>query len=284
MTDKAKLVTAFPVKEGPQEAVNVEAEHLDFTRTTPIPDSFTICGPCCCAIRCNYCDFPSCFGCKGNCQICCFEQEGFCCKFISHDKVCCICFHDALECVVCSAACKAYRQCCCCEWICGCPLESAYVSTEAAFSSIPTNDGSVNSKDVIPCNACLCSISSCYFSFPSILSCYEKTTCCCLESEAACCKIMLCTENRKKNSLCIVLAKQNFFCLWPTTCIKTMNQCLCIDSRCALPCDSEVPFLCMCLPFCTCCVNGDIRCECCQPLSTLLGGAAKSRSSSSTQH
>lgn len=37
--DNVKLVTAFVVTEEPQEAVNVQVEHLDFTRTTPIPDS-----------------------------------------------------------------------------------------------------------------------------------------------------------------------------------------------------------------------------------------------------
>lgn len=50
-----------------------------------------------------------------------------------------------------NTACKVYRQCFCCEWICGCPLESAYVSTDAAYSSIPTNDGSVNTADIVPC-------------------------------------------------------------------------------------------------------------------------------------
>eukprot|EP01033_Poteriospumella_lacustris_P008415 gene8415-gene9163 len=207
---------------------------------------------CCCAFRCTNFDFPNCIGCKGNCQICCIEQEGFCCKTVSHDQVCCVVFHDALECVMCTTACKTYRQCFCCEFICGCPLDQAYVHTGAAYSNIPKSGASLATSDVVPC---CCSISSLYMRFPGCISCYEKTTCCCFEAETVCCRVMTCSSNRRKDTLCMVFEKANCYMVWPTTIIKSISQCMFLDTRCAIPCDKEIPFICMPLPFCTCCVN-----------------------------
>jgi hypothetical protein len=265
MADKSPLAQSV---DEPVSAEDVKAE-IDFTKTSPIPDTFTRVDLCCCAFRCTNFDFPGCIGCKGNCQICCFEQEGFCCKSVSHDKVCCVVFHDTLECVMCATACKTYRQCFCCELICGCPLDSAYVHTTAAYSNIPTSGKSIVTSEVVPCSACLCSISSLYLRFPGCISCYEKTTCCCFETESVCCRIMTCSSNRKKETLCMVFEKSNFYIVWPTTFIKSISQCMLFDSRCAIPCDSEVPCICMMLPFCTCCVNCKPRCECCATVGAL---------------
>jgi hypothetical protein len=171
--------------------------------------------------------------------------------------------------VMCATACKTYRQCFCCELICGCPLDSAYVHTTAAYSNIPTSGKSIVTSEVVPCSACLCSISSLYLRFPGCISCYEKTTCCCFETESVCCRIMTCSSNRKKETLCMVFEKSNFYIVWPTTFIKSISQCMLFDSRCAIPCDSEVPCICMMLPFCTCCVNCKPRCECCATVGAL---------------
>jgi hypothetical protein len=170
---------------------------------------------------------------------------------------------------------KCYRQCFCCELICGCPLESAYVNTAAVHSNVPTNDGSGNLDDAIPCSACLCSISSCYFSFPACLSCYDKATCLCCETEAACCRLLCCEQNRKKETLCIIFEKTNLFCMWPTTCSKVTSQLCCLDTRCAFPCDKDVPCLCMPLPFCTCCVNFQCNISCCKSVAQLTQTAQK---------
>lgn len=52
---------------------------------------------------------------------------------------------------------------------------------------------------------------------------------------------------------------------------KSIIHCCCIDRRCAIPCDADVPCMLTCLPFCVCCVNGNFTVACGQTLNQLLG-------------
>jgi hypothetical protein len=79
------------------------------------------------------------------------------------------------------------------------------------------------------------------------------------------------SNNRRKEKLCILFEKQSCFIAWPKTCMKTINQCLFLDSRCAFPCDKEVPIICMLLPFCSICANFGMKCACCASINTLVG-------------
>eukprot|EP01032_Pedospumella_encystans_P025312 gene25312-28614_t len=58
----------------------------------------------------------------------------------------------------------------------------------------------------------------------------------------------------------------------PYTCAKLIGQFFCIDQRCALPCDEEVPCLITYLPFCTCsCINGGFNVRCCETIGQATG-------------
>ncbi len=98
------------------------------------------CPLCCCAFNCSNCDFPNCIGFKGNCRCLCIEEEGFFCKLGKRDNTCCVCFSTECDLVSCPRACRVYRQCCCFEWICGCPLNNAYVDTQIIFKPIPSRE------------------------------------------------------------------------------------------------------------------------------------------------
>eukprot|EP01040_Poterioochromonas_malhamensis_P018646 gene18646-21828_t len=236
-------------------------------KESSIPDTFIKCPLICCAFRCDHFDCFHCFGCKGNCQCLCIEEEGFCCKMVK-ERACCICFASSLDIVACPAAMKCYRQCFCVEWICGCPFDG-YLNTQVGFREIPTREGAEVTTDSRPCMGVCCSISNLYLSFPGCCSSYQKTSCLCLELESICLKPM-CMETTKanKSSLCL-LNKAHCFIVSPTTCCKSILQVFCLDNRCAIPCDSEVPCICLPLPFCSLCANWALRVECCASIGEL---------------
>ena len=60
-----------------------------------------------------------------------------------------------------------------------------------------------------------------------------------------------------------------FLLFW--TSAKAVTVCLCVDSRCALPCDEDVPCVYSYLPFCTICIKGRLRLACCQTFGQLTG-------------
>jgi hypothetical protein len=104
----------------------------------------------CCAFRCDHFDCFHCFGCKGNCQCLCIEEDGFCFKCVK-DRACCIVCASSLECVSCPSSMKCYRQFFCFEWVCGCPFDSGYLNTQVVFHEIPKNVGSEVLTDSTPC-------------------------------------------------------------------------------------------------------------------------------------
>lgn len=237
-------------------------------KETNIPDSFIQCPAICCAFRCDHFDCGNCFGFKGNSQCLCFEEEGFCCK-ISKDGPCCVCCATNLELVACPGICKCYRQCFCIEWICGCPFDNGYLNTQVGFHEIPSRGGADYTKDSRPCLGICCSLTSLYIGFPACLSAYQKTDCIFTQLESLCCKPTCCENtSTQKSSLCLV-QKAHCFLVMPKTCLKSTFQLFCLDHRCAIPCDNEVPCVFMPLPFLTLCSHWAFNFACCATLADM---------------
>jgi hypothetical protein len=52
---------------------------------------------------------------------------------------------------------------------------------------------------------------------------------------------------------------------------KSVHRCNFCDSRCAFPCDDDVPCIWSGCCFCTCCVNFTCKVTCCATINELLG-------------
>ena len=112
-------------------------------------------------------------------------------------------------------------------------MELAEVSVAPAFKTSMAD--APDPKDLRPCMACCCTILSCYVAFPQCIGCYSKGVFTCIETESVACK-----PSVVEGSLCKLLSSEVEL-VKPVTCVKCAAQECCIDSRCALPCDSEVP-------------------------------------------
>ena len=108
---------------------------------------------------------------------------------------------------------------------------------------------------------------ACYFKSPDCIGWYSKGACVCAEIEWACCK-----PGKEEGSMCIC-AKGELEFVQPTTCVKLTCQECCLDSRCAVPCDDEVPCIIACLSLQ--CVR-DYKCDCKFGQSLAAGGATAS--------
>eukprot|EP00468_Gymnochlora_sp_CCMP2014_P009701 CAMPEP_0167764300 /NCGR_PEP_ID=MMETSP0110_2-20121227/13946_1 /TAXON_ID=629695 /ORGANISM="Gymnochlora sp., Strain CCMP2014" /LENGTH=190 /DNA_ID=CAMNT_0007651669 /DNA_START=15 /DNA_END=587 /DNA_ORIENTATION=+ len=131
-------------------------------------------------------------------------------------------------------------------------------------------------KDLCMLCHCCCVQDSLYFDFPGCCGLVFTGACCCCTSTESC-KCLQFEENTRvflrSTCQCIRcdLTGENFICcrdvgkgvccccltyafsyscdLAFLTCIKAATQVLCIDSRCALPCDEDVPMGIGCLSF-----------------------------------
>lgn len=183
---------------------------------------------------------------------------------------CCVVGSGACELVNPVGVFKIYRQIFCFELICGCPVQEAYFDTQLSISKSAARSGSAAAEDIVPCSACCCDFTSLYLKWPECCGIYSKSTMVCLEREYVACKPAFLggAQNPKQNLLCLC-AQGNCLLVPPKTCVKAETQEFCFDYRCALPCDEDVPCLCMPIMFCTCCVNGQCYCGCCQSLQTI---------------
>jgi hypothetical protein len=155
--DSAPGVTVEPSSYPPQQQ-HLDTDYAGDSRLiqpnpNSIPEYYIQFPAICCACRYDNCDFPSCFGYKGNCLCICCEQDDFCCKCIpQNEKTCCVLSSSSCEIVSCvTSHCRCYRQCCCCEVLCGCPLQNSYIATDATFKGVPNRDGSAGLADAIIC-------------------------------------------------------------------------------------------------------------------------------------
>jgi len=108
--------------------------------------------------------------------------------------------------------------------------------------------------------ACCCFITSCYLVFPKCISGYMKGVVMCCEVESLCCQ-----PGQRDGTICLC-HRGEAECIRPYTCCKFSQQVLCLDTRCAFPCDGEVP--CMITMYGLTCVQ-DYKCEpgCCKTLA-----------------
>ena len=96
----------------------------------------------------------------------------------------------------------------------------------------------VDSKDL--CSVCglVCIVLSCYPKWPDCLGCSAKGVFLCCEIEQ-----VLCKTGRTEGSLCMCM-KSEWEVIKPTVCVKCTKQLFCLDLRCALPFDEDVPCVC----------------------------------------
>eukprot|EP01036_Dinobryon_divergens_P036015 gene36015-46793_t len=95
-------------------------------------------------------------------------------------------------------------------------------------------DRKANVKDLIPYESCCCFIRSCYCKFPLCLGCQGDYSCLCIEQSYKQCKPV---ENDE--DIVCSCCEGGCYVVPITTCCKSVDQCFCLDSRCAFPCDDD---------------------------------------------
>eukprot|EP01039_Chlorochromonas_danica_P008180 gene8180-9023_t len=209
-----------------------------------LPPNFIRLDPIYCAFRCDYLDWPHCFGCKGATQFLCIEDEYYSCKCTpanNEQNVCFLLGSGVSDLTNPECRCKLYRQCFCFEWVCGCPLDESMLQPGEMLRNVESKEGLSNVYDAVPCNATCCTIDSCFCSFPACIGCVQRQQCLCVKNTAIYMKPLCWDKEREKQRSCCLLAKSNAVCYsTPTTCIKCMDQNFCLDRRCAFPCDEEL--------------------------------------------
>lgn len=117
----------------------------------------------------------------------------------------------------------------------------------------------VDAGDLIPIFAFCCSFSSLYTEYPDCVGCSGQSVVCCIEADFLQCKL---PKEGADPRLCCTCSKQNVICVNPVTCLKGQSQTFCIDSRCALPLDDDVPCLFTLIPFCVVMSFGECNVAC----------------------
>lgn len=199
---------------------------------------------------------PYCLGCTSNCQFLCCRTNSFLCKPAKHDRVKAVCAEDVFECVVPNLnSFKCYRQCCCIEVVCGWPLNSALVKFPMSVADQPPSFTTAPSEHLIPYGASCCTIDSCFLKFPDCIGCYDKGICLVCEWESTGCKPFFLNPNRADKDLLCLCQQRSCQIVMPYLGCKREAQSFCCDHRAALPCDADVPCVCMPIMFLTAVVN-----------------------------
>jgi hypothetical protein len=134
----------------------------------------------------------------------------------------------------------------------GAPPEPVEEPEPTLLSKGTTTDGGVKIEDLTACCALGCCICSLYSKVPDCIGTHSKGQALCMELECLTCK-----SSSNEGSLCIC-CKNELECIKPTVCIKLTAQVCCVDNRCSVPCDEEVPPILACLGL-TCCK--DYKCD-----------------------
>jgi hypothetical protein len=112
--------------------------------------------------------------------------------------------------------------------------------------SVQSNNEAKNTKhgltddisELIPFSACCCSVSSCFCKFPDCIGVETSGTLVCFNVDAVCCR---CVSDDPQ--VCCVIQRCDWLLVNIRTCLECRSQVCCCDSRCALPCDDNVPCL-----------------------------------------
>ena len=121
--------------------------------------------------------------------------------------------------------------------------DAAGKATDAAGKAI---DSVVNLKvgtiePYVMCAEC-CTVNAIGLDYPNCIGCSSEGICCaCIVAKADACK----PGPADSDVICLGNAAA-CMCVKPGTVLcKSKQQCFCCDSRCALPCDEDVPFSCV---------------------------------------
>jgi len=131
------------------------------------------------------------------------------------------------------------------------------VNTNAESPAPAHNPFKVDPSDLLVCSACCCAISSLYTKWPNCCGCYVLSDYCCVSQEGVCCKPVAAEPGD-----CCMCQQVTCKIIWPKTCCEGVQQTFCLDSRCAFPCNKDVPCL-LNVCFLTCCYNWACMCKCC---------------------
>ena len=118
--------------------------------------------------------------------------------------------------------------------------------------------------DLVPIMGFCCSFTSLYCpeKCSQMCGCFGQVTCLCLEEEFFCCK------PSEKDTDCCILQKISVVIIKPTTCISGKAQVFCLDNRCALPCNEDIPCI---MNACglNCCIDWGMSFGCCKKVIDL---------------
>mmetsp|Transcript_14428 Transcript_14428/g.23664 ORF Transcript_14428/g.23664 Transcript_14428/m.23664 type:complete len:162 (-) Transcript_14428:276-761(-) len=127
----------------------------------------------------------------------------------------------------------------------------------------------VDVKELIPCSAMCCGITSCFCDFPECIGCKGEFVMCCFQSESAWCK-KLSTKNpaNMEGKICVCFEGECSI-VNITRCCSVQEQVFCLDNRCSIPTNADIPCICTCLPFCTCCADWKLAVHCCKKIGDM---------------
>lgn len=254
-----------------KKAGRFQYDNIDFSKKQPIPDNFI--KVACCAFRFDNFEMPTCFGFKSGCQVCCFQCTSYACKPITgNDNVCLICADDIFELVNFAPTLYCYRQCCCIELVMQLPALEGYVEMPNVAKAVDEHFETANPADVYPCSGSCCSIDSCYLKYPDCIGCFSRGHFCCVDGSSTSCKPIFLDENRKNKDLLCLVSKGHRYCVPFKFGCWSEEQCFIRDSRCAFPCNEQVPCL-LSTCFITCCVNFQVDIKIAATLAELLTSA-----------
>ena len=125
-------------------------------------------------------------------------------------------------------------------------------------------DGQTGASELVPFNACCCAISSCVCDYPEYIGAVAEGSVCCFEGNLKACRI-----SSVADKWCICL-EADIYLQSPKTCVKCVQQCCCVDTRCAFPCaKEEVPCL-LTIFFITCFYDwSPVFCAACKKISDI---------------
>lgn len=136
--------------------------------------------------------------------------------------------------------------------------------------------GRTEVKDLYPCIGACCMIASIFSKFPDVFGWYCSCILCCCKDESLGNKPAIEKGEIFQGDI-YILCEDRCVLIYPSSCCNCVDQCFCIDFRCAFPCDpvNGVPCL-VNICFINCCYNWTLKPgqTCFKPLGYTMGEMA----------